>query len=98
MTLLPAVPSSMLEAVFTSRSFFGHFNRLLPAVVDRILLAVKLTTCPLDPCPSWLIKSCCEEVGGPLIEIILSFSHSCFPRSLKEAIVKTPSQETIYGS
>uniref|UniRef100_A0A670JAY7 Reverse transcriptase domain-containing protein n=1 Tax=Podarcis muralis TaxID=64176 RepID=A0A670JAY7_PODMU len=66
-----------------------HFDRISPADVDRLLRAGKPTTCPLDPCPSWLIRACPDEVRAPLGDIInLSLGIGTFPGELKEAVVR----------
>uniref|UniRef100_A0A670I3D4 Reverse transcriptase domain-containing protein n=1 Tax=Podarcis muralis TaxID=64176 RepID=A0A670I3D4_PODMU len=65
-----------------------HFDRISPADVDRLLRAGKPTTCPLDPCQSWLIRACPDEVRAPLGDIInLSLGTWTFPGELKEAVV-----------
>lgn len=33
-----------------------HFDPVTLMDIDIILAAVKATTCPLDPCPSWVLK------------------------------------------
>lgn len=68
-----------------------HFDSLSQDKVDRILAAVKPTTCPLDPCPSWLIKASDERLWVPLQEIInKSLELGTFPKGLKEAVGDLP--------
>lgn len=48
---------SELEAFWPSLDpVFDSFNLLFSADIDRILGAVRTTTCLLDLCPSWLVK------------------------------------------
>lgn len=55
---------------------------------NKILAALKPTTCPLDTYPLWLVKACSDEVWVPLREIInLSLLMGTFLEGLKEAIV-----------
>uniref|UniRef100_A0A670I2H7 Reverse transcriptase domain-containing protein n=1 Tax=Podarcis muralis TaxID=64176 RepID=A0A670I2H7_PODMU len=73
----------------SSGPVLDHFDRISPADVDRFLQAGKPTTCPLDPCPSWLIRACPDEVRAPLGDIInLSLGTGIFPGELKEAVVR----------
>ena len=51
-----------LEASYsTPKSTLDNFERLNLPEITKVLASVRPTTCPLDPCPSWLIKS--EEVS-----------------------------------
>uniref|UniRef100_A0A803TYG3 Reverse transcriptase domain-containing protein n=1 Tax=Anolis carolinensis TaxID=28377 RepID=A0A803TYG3_ANOCA len=57
--------------------------------VDKILGEVRLTTCILDPCPSWLVR----EARGGLAEWVkvvvnASLREGKFPESLKMAVIK----------
>lgn len=57
--------------------------------VDRILAAVKFTTCLLDPCLFWLVKTSRDGVQVPLGGIInLTLTSGTFTGSLKEAVEK----------
>ena len=84
---LPANLDTVTELVAPRLSLgpaLDHFDRILPADVDRLLRAGRPTTCPLDPCPSWLIRACPDEVRAPLGDIInLSLGTGTFPRELK---------------
>uniref|UniRef100_A0A803SMB9 Reverse transcriptase domain-containing protein n=1 Tax=Anolis carolinensis TaxID=28377 RepID=A0A803SMB9_ANOCA len=58
--------------------------------LDRLIAAARPTTCSLDPCPSWLVKSCLEGLRDPLLKIInSSLEQGVFPEGLKEAVVST---------
>lgn len=62
-----------------------HFS-LLPE--EEILLLVRTTSCPLDLCPSWLIKASVDSIQAPVGKIInLSLSSGTFPGILEEAVV-----------
>ena len=84
---LPANLDTIMELEaprLSSGPVLDHFDRILPADVDRFLQAGRPTTCPLDPCPSWLIRACPDEVRAPLGDIInLSLGTGTFPRELK---------------
>ena len=57
--------------------------------MDRLLGRVKLTTCLLDPCPSWLIKASQEGLGDGLRGVVnASLCEGAFPDPLKEAVIK----------
>ena len=69
------------------------FRKLNHTEVTKVLTSVRSTTCPFDPCPSWLINS--DDVSGdakiikPLQDIInLSLASGTFPQNLKEAVVQ----------
>ncbi|XP_077182783.1 uncharacterized protein LOC143832365 [Paroedura picta] len=81
---------SELEAPWPSRGLvFDGFRRLSVTEVDKLLGSVRATTCPLDPCPSWLLKSGDQRIGGPLREIVnVSLTSGEFPKGLKEAVVR----------
>lgn len=38
--------------------------------INRILESVKATTYALDPCQSWVLKSCKEHINEPMMMII----------------------------
>ena len=68
---------------------FDHFKLFSLADVDKALKAVRPTTCPLDPCPSWLVKAGDGKVLGPLRDIVnMSLSTGIFPERLKEVVVR----------
>ncbi|XP_077179731.1 uncharacterized protein LOC143830542 [Paroedura picta] len=81
---------SELEAPWPSlEKTMSNFRRLTLTEVDRILATTRPTTCPLDPCPSWLLKTASIKIMGPLQEIInLSLTTGEFPEGLKEAVVR----------
>ena len=59
---------------------FDRFNLFSLADMDKTLKAVQPTTCPLDQCPSWLVKAGDERVLGLLRDIVnLSLSTGIFP-------------------
>uniref|UniRef100_A0A803SYC6 Reverse transcriptase domain-containing protein n=1 Tax=Anolis carolinensis TaxID=28377 RepID=A0A803SYC6_ANOCA len=66
-------------------------DRFIPLdteALDRLIAAARPTTCSLDPCPSWLVKSCLEGLRDPLLKIInSSLEQGVFPEGLKEAVV-----------
>ena len=74
---------------------FDSFKKLNHAEVTKVLAAVRPTTSPLDPCPSWLIKS--DDASNeakikkkPLQDIInLSLESGISPQNLKEAVVRS---------
>ena len=68
------------------------FNDLRPATIDEVkktILSCSSTSCQLDPVPTWLLKSCLNELL-PLIAAIMNKSLSTgeFPTDLKKAIIK----------
>uniref|UniRef100_A0A803SVN4 Reverse transcriptase domain-containing protein n=1 Tax=Anolis carolinensis TaxID=28377 RepID=A0A803SVN4_ANOCA len=72
-----------------SGPIFDRFTPLDKEDVARILAVAKPTTCSLDPCPSWLVKSCLEGLLDPLSNIINgSLEQGVFPDNLKEARVR----------
>lgn len=69
------------------------------ADVERILDAVQLTTCLLNPCSSWLVKAGGQRAWCPLVGIInLSFETMDFPERLKEAVVRLLFKKVNSGS
>uniref|UniRef100_A0A803TMD6 Reverse transcriptase domain-containing protein n=1 Tax=Anolis carolinensis TaxID=28377 RepID=A0A803TMD6_ANOCA len=83
-----AMPKEVTEAPVCS-NLWDSFQLVRPDDVDRILGAVRATTCSADPCPSWLIKS----ARGGLVEwfvmiINASLDQGKFPSVLKQAIVR----------
>uniref|UniRef100_A0A803TEE6 Reverse transcriptase domain-containing protein n=1 Tax=Anolis carolinensis TaxID=28377 RepID=A0A803TEE6_ANOCA len=65
-----------------------RFTPLDAEAVDRIMTAARPTTCSLDPCPSWLVKSCLDGLREPLLNIInSSLEQLVFPEGLKEPSV-----------
>uniref|UniRef100_A0A803SW27 Reverse transcriptase domain-containing protein n=1 Tax=Anolis carolinensis TaxID=28377 RepID=A0A803SW27_ANOCA len=81
---------SELETLWPlSGPIFDRFTPLDKEDVARILAVAKPTTCPLDPCPSWLVKSCLEGLLDPLSNTINgSLEQGVFPDNLKEARVR----------
>uniref|UniRef100_A0A803SWK3 Reverse transcriptase domain-containing protein n=1 Tax=Anolis carolinensis TaxID=28377 RepID=A0A803SWK3_ANOCA len=81
---------SELETLWPlSGPILDRFTSLDKEDVTRILAVAKPTTCPLDPCPSWLVKSCLEGLLDPLSNIINgSLEQGVFPDNLKEARVR----------
>uniref|UniRef100_A0A803SQV2 Reverse transcriptase domain-containing protein n=1 Tax=Anolis carolinensis TaxID=28377 RepID=A0A803SQV2_ANOCA len=71
-----------------SGPILDRFTPLDAEAVDRIMTAARPTTCSLDPCPSWLVKSCLDGLREPLLNIInSSLEQGVFPEGLKEASV-----------
>lgn len=65
-----------------------HFNLLSQKQVDRILITVKPTTCPIDPYPLSLVKSCSNRTKVPLREFIhLFLTSGTFRTTLKEMVI-----------
>lgn len=56
---LSATIGSQLEVPGASVNYtlWDQFELLQPKDVNRTLLVVRPTMCPLDPCPTWVIKS-----------------------------------------
>uniref|UniRef100_A0A803TBP9 Reverse transcriptase domain-containing protein n=1 Tax=Anolis carolinensis TaxID=28377 RepID=A0A803TBP9_ANOCA len=65
------------------------FQLVQPEDVDKVLGAVRATTCILDPCPSWLVR---EARGGlaEWVKVVVNASlwEGIFPVSLKLAVIK----------
>ena len=63
-----------------------------PTTIEEIVRIIKLSpnkSCELDPLPTWLLKSCAQELA-PIITAIVnrSFETSCMPTELKRAHVR----------
>jgi len=57
--------------------------------VRRVILSSSNSTCPLDPIPTKLIKSCLDSLLAPITTLInLSLSEGTFPTSFKSPLVK----------
>src|SRR5437870_956201 len=69
-----------------------------PATLDevrRAIISSSNATCPLDPIPTHLLKSCLDSLILPITNIInLSLSNGIFPDTFKSAIV-TPLRKNI---
>uniref|UniRef100_A0A803TNY3 Reverse transcriptase domain-containing protein n=1 Tax=Anolis carolinensis TaxID=28377 RepID=A0A803TNY3_ANOCA len=85
---ISAEPGDVTEAPVCQILFYS-FQLVQPDDVDKVLGAVRATTCILDPCPSWLIKL----AGGGLVDwfsgiINASLQQGHVPSCLKKAIVR----------
>ncbi|XP_053120685.1 uncharacterized protein LOC128331367 [Hemicordylus capensis] len=66
-----------------------QFQSVIPEDVDKLLGAVWSTTCSLDPCPTWLLRSSREIIRGGLVNIINALlREGKVPPCLKEAITR----------
>lgn len=54
----------------TCQKFIDSFRLISQNDVNRIPGVVKATTCKLAPCPSLLVKFCCEKVNVPPVKVI----------------------------
>lgn len=54
----------------TCQKFMASFRLISQNDVNRIPGVVKATICKLDPCPTLLVKSCCEKVNVPPVKVI----------------------------
>lgn len=48
----------------------NHFDRVAMRDIGNNLASVKATTCALDPCPYWMLKSCNIHINEHVISII----------------------------
>ena len=56
--------------------------------VEKLIKASATKSCSLDPIPTWLLKTCLNELLPIITEIVnLSLSSATFPENLKEAII-----------
>uniref|UniRef100_A0A803TKZ4 Reverse transcriptase domain-containing protein n=1 Tax=Anolis carolinensis TaxID=28377 RepID=A0A803TKZ4_ANOCA len=81
---LDALPGEVAEASVCS-ILLDSFQLVQPDDVDKILGAVRATTCALDPCLPWLLK---QASGGLVDWLIASLGQGKFPSSLKQAVVR----------
>ncbi|XP_061469317.1 uncharacterized protein LOC133378496 isoform X1 [Rhineura floridana] len=64
------------------------FQLVHPADIDNLLEGMRPTTCPLDPCPSWIIEQSRMGLANQICEVInASLQQGHLPGSLKEAII-----------
>lgn len=71
-----------------SGSFVDSFGLLALVDIARILKARKPSTCSLDSCPSWLVKSCHKVISSSLRQSInTSVSQGCFPAPLRKGLL-----------
>uniref|UniRef100_A0A803SUT5 Reverse transcriptase domain-containing protein n=1 Tax=Anolis carolinensis TaxID=28377 RepID=A0A803SUT5_ANOCA len=85
---LEALPGEVTEASVCS-ILWDSFQFVQPDDVDKILGAVRATTCVLDPCPSWLLKQASGGLVDWFVAIInASLGQGKFPSSLKQAVVR----------
>uniref|UniRef100_A0A803TWG0 Reverse transcriptase domain-containing protein n=1 Tax=Anolis carolinensis TaxID=28377 RepID=A0A803TWG0_ANOCA len=85
---LEALAGEVTEASVCS-ILWDSFQFVQPDDVDKILGAVRATTCALDPCPSWLLKQASGGLVDWFVAIINAFlGQGKFPSSLKQAVVR----------
>uniref|UniRef100_A0A803T068 Reverse transcriptase domain-containing protein n=1 Tax=Anolis carolinensis TaxID=28377 RepID=A0A803T068_ANOCA len=85
---LDALPGEVTEASVCS-ILWDSFRLVQPDDVDKILGAVRATTCALDPCPSWLLKQASGGLVDWFVRIInASLEQGIFPSGLKQAVVR----------
>ena len=66
-----------------------NFNCLSQDQLKNIFSAMSDKFCSLDPIPTWLLRSCFDELGPVLLKLInLSLKLGIFPESFKHAIIK----------
>uniref|UniRef100_A0A803TWP1 Reverse transcriptase domain-containing protein n=1 Tax=Anolis carolinensis TaxID=28377 RepID=A0A803TWP1_ANOCA len=85
---ISAMPEEVPEASVCP-ILMDSFQLVQPDDVDKVLGAVRATTCILDPCPAWLINL----IKGDLVIWIEKIRNSLleqgiFPSSLKQAIIR----------
>ena len=77
-TSIPSAPQSLLTA----------FEPSTEEEISKLLSQSANKSCPLDPCPTWIIKECQQELLPVITEIVnLSLSTSIMPEDLKEALL-----------
>ena len=68
------------------------FDRFTPATaqeVRKVITSMSSATCDLDPIPTNILKSCCEELLSVITDIVnLSLKSGKVPSDLKRAIIK----------
>ena len=68
---------------------WDSFQLVEPEDVDRILCSVRPASCPLDPCPAWLIRSAREGLAEWTGRVVnSSLREGVLPPALKQAIVR----------
>ena len=69
-------------------STFSNFRTVTESEVRKVIFESKSKTCTLDPIPTYLIKSCIEELLPTLTTIInKSLSSATFPKNYKHALI-----------
>uniref|UniRef100_A0A803T733 Reverse transcriptase domain-containing protein n=1 Tax=Anolis carolinensis TaxID=28377 RepID=A0A803T733_ANOCA len=84
---LTVVPAEVTEVPVCP--ILDSFRLVLPDDVEGILGSVRVTTCALDPCPSWLVKLAKDGLLDWFVAIInASLGQGSVPSCFKQAVVK----------
>ena len=73
------------------KRYHTELSTFKPTTIDElrtIIIDSPVTSCQLDPAPSWLVKNCLTEVLPLLVTIVnLSLQSGHMPASLKQALI-----------
>lgn len=77
-----------LSIATSSPTLWDPFQVMRAANADRMLAGVHLATCPLDPCPPWLVKLGWGGVIGWVQGVVNASLHErAMSVALKQAVV-----------
>ncbi len=75
---------------------FKRFKYTTESEIRKLIKSSPDKQCELDPCPTWLVKSCLDVLASPITSIVnYSLKEGVFPTIFKQAhitpLIKKPS-------